>query len=75
MKFCAYLSNFLRDLRKTGSILQNVNLFATRVVANWSKFTVSAQNQLIEGLLKNYDYATLNRFLLIIQIFKLRDKN
>jgi len=38
--------------RKPGSIAQNVNFYAKHVIANWQKFTVSAQNQTAEGLLK-----------------------
>ena len=43
----------LRNLRKTGSIAQNVNFYTKHVIANLPKFTVSGQNQTTEGLLKN----------------------
>ena len=40
--------------RKPGSIAQNVNFYAKHVnIANWQKFTVSAQNQTAEDLLKD----------------------
>ena len=41
------------NLRKTESITQNVNLYSKHAIVNWPKLTVSAQNQTIEGLLKN----------------------
>jgi len=54
---------FLRNLRKTGSIAQNVNFYA-----NLPELKVSAQNQTTEGLFKiyiqiNHDYAALDLLL------------
>ena len=60
----------LRNLRKTGSIGQNVNFYTKHVIANLPKFTVSGQNQTTKGLLKNlhtyklWVYAALNWLLL-----------
>ena len=49
VRFCAFFAWFAQNWK----YFAKCNFFATRVVANWPKFTVSAQNQLIKGLLKN----------------------
>ena len=49
VRFCAFFAWFAQNW----NYFAKCNFFATRVVANWPKFTVSAQNQLIKGLLKN----------------------